>query len=601
MTNRLPLTLSAAALSFLTVLTSLAADRHPPDQIFIGNIVTMVDEGLYAEAVAVRGDRITAVGTRQDVMPLADERTETIDLGTAALLPGFIDTHGHMLGAGIWEVLYADLLPPPMGNVMSIDALVSTLQRKAAEAPDASYIRGLGYDDTLLQEMRHPTRQDLDRVSTERPVVITHVSGHLAVGNSKALEMATINAETANPDGGRIVKNSDSGEPTGVMEGNARGLLYRILPGPTREQSLAGLRQASQRWTAAGFTTATDNVRNASLIEEIYKPGLDSGALFVRLEIWPRTNSLDEARKFPAVASGTDLTAGRNMITQGPIKLQIDGSPQGYTAHFSQPYLTQRPQDDGDYRGFSYWDDVDAFRSTVTSLHRDGWQITIHANGDQGIQNALDAIAAAQESFPREDTRHTLQHAQFSRPDQLIQMAALDVSASFFIGHTFYWGDRHKNLFLGESRAHHMSPLRSAIDCGVRSTTHTDSPVTPIDGIQMIWSAVNRVSSGGDVIGAKQRITALEAVRAITSEAAWQYHHEDLKGTIEPGKLADFVVLSDDPMSVAHVDPMGIKDIKVLQTIVGGKTVFSGATESIVARHFAGSDSGSESIQPRAD
>ncbi len=600
MKNRMLRALSTAAPLLFPVCAISAAGGHPPDKIFTGNIVTMVNESLYAEAVAIRGDRITAVGTRQDVMPLADERTVIVNFGNAAMLPGFIDTHGHMLGAGIWEVLYADLLPPPMGNVTNMDALVSALQRKSAEAPGASFIRGLGYDDTLLEEMRHPTRHDLDRVSTEHPVVITHISGHLAVGNSKALEIADITAETANPDGGRIVKNT-SGEPTGVMAGNARGLLYRILPDPTQEQSLAGLRQASQRWAEAGFTTATDNVRNASLIEEIYKPGLDSGALSVRLEIWPRTNSLDEARKFPAVASGTDLSAGRNMITQGPIKLQIDGSPQGYTAHFSQPYLTQRPQDEGDYRGFPYWDDVNAFRAIVSSLHRDGWQITIHANGDQGIQNALDAIAAAQESFPRENARHTLQHAQFSRPDQLIQMAALEVSASFFIGHTFYWGDRHKHLFFGESRANHMSPLRSAIDRGVRSTTHTDSPVTPIDGIQMIWSSVNRVSSGGDVIGADQRITVLEAVKAITSEAAWQYHHEDLKGTIEPGKLADFVVLSEDPLSVAHLNPMQIKDIKVLQTIVGGKTVFSGATESIIARHFTGESLERISAGPRAD
>lgn len=572
----------------VVALTSHAvfSTAQAPETIYTGNIVTMVDDRLYAEAVAVRDGVITAVGSLADVMPLADESTVLRELGRKAMLPGFIDTHSHMLGAGLVAGLYGNLTPPPMGTVTTIDALLSVLRSEAAEKPDAPVLRALGYDDTLLEEKRHPDRHDLDRVTTSRPVVITHISGHLSVGNSRALEVAGITSDTPDPDGGRIVKDSETGEPTGVMEGNARTLLNDIVPAPDPEQARLALRRASERWAAAGFTTATDNVRDSALIDSLYRPAIDSGDLFVRLEVWPRTNRLEEAREFPAVTSGTDLSDGRHMLTLGPAKLQIDGSPQGYTAHFSQPYTTLRPHDGAGYRGFPYWDDDEAFRSTVAALHREGWQITIHGNGDQGIQDALNAIGAAQRAFPREDARHTIQHAQFSRPDQLVQMAALDVSASFFIGHTFYWGDRHREVFLGAGRGDHMSPLRSALDNGVRATTHTDSPVTPIDGIQMIWSAVNRVSSGGKTIGPEQRITALEAVRAITSEAAWQYHHETLKGTIEVGKLADFVVLSDDPMSVAHVNPMKIKDIQVLETILGGKTIFSGATDSIVAKHF---------------
>ena len=297
--------------------------------------------------------------------------------------------------------------------------------------------------------------------------------------------------------------------------------------------------------------------------------------------------SVEEVHAFPAVQSGTDLSDGRRMIVQGPVKFTIDGSPQGYTANFTQPYTTQRPQDDGSYSGFPYWDDGDQFRDIVEELHREGYQLTIHGNGDQGIQDVLDAYAGAQKAYPREDARHGIIHAQFSRPDQLVQMAALDVSPSFFIGHTFYWGDRHRDVFFGPHRAAHMSPLKGALDAGVRFSTHTDTYVTPIDGIQMIWSAVNRMSSGGEVIGPDQRITPYEALRAITIDPAWQFFEEDLKGTIEPGKLADFVILSDNPLSVGHLDPMAIKDIEVLETIVGGETVFEGETESIVARHFA--------------
>lgn len=587
MLDRPAFVVRAASVAVVLLLSgSVSVTAQAPDKIFFGNIVTMDEDNLYADAVAVLGDRIIGVGSLEEMRELADDATEMVDLQGKTMLPAFIDPHGHMLSAGTGELLSVDLRPPPMGTITTMDQLVAALKERAESEPDASFIRGSGYDDTLLEEMRHPTRNDLDQVSTTRPVVITHISGHLAAGNSKALEMAGVTAGTPNPDGGRIVKDPRTGEPTGVMEGNARDILNGLIPEPSLEQSLAGLRRASEIWTAAGFATATENVRNARRIDDLYKVGLESGDLFVRLEIWPRTRTMEEAREFPAVRSGTDLTDGRHMITQGPLKLQIDGSPQGYTAHFSQPYTTQRPQDDGTYKGFPYWDDLTAFRAFVKSLHRDGWQVTIHANGDQGIQDALDAIAAAQQAFPREDARHTIQHAQFARPDQLDQMAALDVSASFFIGHTFYWGDRHKNIFFGKHRAEHMSPLRGAIDRGVRFTTHTDTPVTPIDGIQMIWSSVNRISSGGDVIGTDQRVTPLEAVKAITSEAAWQYHSEDVKGTIEPGKLADFVILSDDPLSVGHLDPMKIKDIKVLQTIIGGETVFSGVTESIVARHF---------------
>lgn len=369
------------------------------------------------------------------------------------------------------------------------------------------------------------------------------------------------------------------------MEGNARHLIYKLRPKITEADWIAGIRKASEMWSAAGFTTASDNVTPVSKID-IFRKALDSGDLFVRVNLWPRVKTLAAASEFPATKAGTDLSNNRRMITQGMLKITIDGSPQGYTANFSQPYTTQRPQDDGTYSGFPYWDDRDAYMDYVTQLHLDGWQITIHGNGDQGIQDAIDAFAAAQQAFPREDARHGIIHCQFVRPDQLDQIKALGISPSFFIGHTFYWGDRHKNIFFGKHRAFHMSALKGALDRGIPFTTHTDTYVTPIDGIQMIWSAVNRMSSGGDVIGPDQRIPPLQALKAITINAAWQYFEEDIKGSIEPGKLADFVILSDNPLSVGHLDPMKIMEIKVLETIVGGKTVFKGETESTVFRHF---------------
>ncbi|WP_347266164.1 amidohydrolase [Paracoccus sp. (in: a-proteobacteria)] len=552
---------------------------------FGGDIVTMDHANLFVEAVAIEEGRIIGVGRLADIEALADAETERIDLQGRTMLPGFIDPHSHFLWAGTTSLYEVNLNSPPLGGVTDMDGLVARLSEWAEANPDAPAIVGNSYDDTLLAEMRHPTRADLDRVSTTRPVIITHISGHVRAVNSAALAAAGIDAQTANPDGGRIGKDGD-GQPNGVLEGGASALVTGLLPKQSEAQQLAAVRAASEMWLAAGFTTATDNIRDPAVVD-LYLKALESGDLRLRLEYWPRTLTIEAARAFPAVRSGTDLTGGRNMITQGPMKLGIDGSPQGYTAHFTEPYTTQRPQDDGQYRGFSYWDDRDAFFRYVAQLHRDGWQMTTHANGDAGIQDAIDAYAAAMRAYPRPDARHTIQHAQFTRPDQLDQMAALGINPSFFIGHTFYWGDRHRDIFFGPSRASQISPMKAAMDRGLIVTTHTDSPIVPIDGIQMIWSSVNRMTTGGQVLGPDLRVTPLQALEAITSNAAWQYFQEDLKGSITPGKLADFVILSDNPLAVGFLDPMKLKDIRIMETIVGGESRFVGETVSIVARHFA--------------
>ncbi|MDN2566966.1 amidohydrolase [Aquibium sp. A9E412] len=578
-------TLAGPVLGGLLLAGSPAAADAPDTIYFGGPIVTMKADALFAEAVAVRDDRIIAVDMLESVRAMADEETEMVDLEGRTLLPGFIDAHGHFLGAGMSALSYVDLNPPPIGTVTSIDDLVDRLGRAAGAADGDAVILGRGYDDTLLAEKRHPTRADLDRVSTEVPVVITHISGHLAVGNSAALARAGITAETADPDGGRIRKDAQ-GEPTGVMEGNANGLLRALAPAPDTADWVAAIGAASDMWAASGFTTASDNLVSPDQLA-LFRAALEAGEQTVRVNYWPRVRSVEAVRAFPAVTSGTDVSDGRLMLTQGPVKFTIDGSPQGYTAHFTQPYTTLREEDEAGYSGFPYWNDRAAFFEIVETLHRDGYQMTIHGNGDQGIQDVIDGYAAAQRAFPRDDARHGVIHAQFARPDQLDQMAALGITPSFFIGHTFYWGDRHKNVFFGPHRAAHMSPLAGARDRALRFSTHTDTPVTPIDGIQMLWSSVNRVSAGGETIGAGQRIDPLDALKAITVDAAWQVFEDDVKGTIEPGKLADFVILSDNPLSVGHADPDAIKDIKVLETIVGGRSVFEGETTSIVSRHFA--------------
>lgn len=581
------------ALSAALLLTSMGVvgaqqatkyDQTPDKIYFGGPIVTMNDKALMAEAVAIKDGKIIAVDRLRTIESMTDDKTQRIDLKGKAMLPGFIDAHSHFLATGANSLTKVDLNSAPIGDVKNIDDIITKLKARVADTKEGGVILGAGYDDTLVTEMRHPTKEDLDKVSTEIPVIITHISGHLASANTKALAMAKINTDTKNPDGGRISKNKN-GEPTGVMQGNATALLYSIIPASSENDWVDAIAKGSEIWAAAGFTSAADNFTSPDQIK-YFKTALDRGKQTVRVNFWPRVRSVEAVHAFPAVQSGTDISDGKRMLVQGPVKFTIDGSPQGYTAHFSEPYTTQRPEDDGEHRGFAYWDDRDEIFDIIEQLHRDGYQLTIHGNGDQGIQDILDAYSAAQRAYPRKDARHGIIHAQFSRPDQLAQMAALDISPSFFIGHTFYWGDRHKNIFFGPNRANHMSPLQGALDKELIFSTHTDTYITPIDGIQMVWSSVNRMSTGGDTIGEDQRITPYEALKAITINAAWQFFEEDIKGSIEPGKLADFVILSGNPLTVAHVDPMKIKDIKVLETIVGGKTVFEGESSSIVAKQF---------------
>lgn len=561
-----------------------------PDQIYFGGpIITMNDSALIVEAVSVKGNRVLETGRLRDIKKTADSQTQMIDLKGRALLPGFVDPHGHFNTTGTNDLFFANLNPPPISNIQkyNVDALISELKKLAEKTKEGDPVIGSGYDDTLLSEKRHPNKDDLDKVSTKHPVIITHISGHVVAGNSLALKIAGVTKDTPNPSAGRIQRDLKTGEPNGVMEGPARDLLRTpaLTAKISEEQQIAGIKRACEIWAAHGFTTATDNVPSMKMVER-YKKALDEGSLFIRMNYWPRVMKIEDTYQFPTTKPGTDVSNNRLMITQGQFKHQIDGSPQGYTAHFTQPYSTQRPQDDGKYRGFPYVADRDAWIDYMVQVHKDGWQFTVHGNGDQGIQDVIDAVSEAQAVSPRQDHRHGIIHCQFVRPDQLDQIKALGISPSFFIGHTFYWGDRHKDIFFGPHRAAHMSPLKGALDRGIRFTIHTDTFVTPIDGIQMVWSAVNRMSTGGQIIGPDQRIEPLPALKAITINAAWQYFEDGIKGSIERGKLADLVVLSDNPLSVGHLDPMKLMEIKVLETIVGGKTVFRGETESVVYKHF---------------
>jgi predicted amidohydrolase YtcJ len=555
-----------AALGGFVLLLALAWFWTSKPEVVLyrgGPILTMDPSNRVAEALVVVGDRITAVGSEAELRDWEDRGAQVVDLGGAALLPGFIDAHGHFPGAGVFAVVL-DLNSPPIGNMRSIADILAALQSRAAATAEGEWVLGMGYDDTLLAERRHPTRADLDAVSRRHPIALVHVSAHLAVANGLALERIGIGVETADPEGGRIRRDPETGEPDGVLEEEAaRPILERVLR-PSLLDSLRIARRASRLYTAAGVTTAQSGYSSRDVIR-----GLDLlsrlGLLPLRLVLWP-----DEEAAAALRGGSLRLASDPLWVRAGAVKLMADGSIQGYTAFLGEPYHVP-PGGDPSYRGYPRMPRAELIERVV-ARHREGSQVAVHGNGDAAIDDILAAFEAAEQAVPRPDARHVVVHAQMARADQLRRMRDLGVIPSFFVLHTYYWGDRHRDVFLGPERAARISPLRSAAEIGLRFTLHCDSPVVPMEPLRLAWSAVNRRSTSGAVIGPDERIDAMRALRAVTIDAAWQGFEESDKGSLEPGKLADLVILDRSPLD----DPEHIDEIRVRETIVGGRTVYRG-------------------------
>jgi hypothetical protein len=563
---------SAALLALALGLAGCGPDRV----VYVGGpVVTLDARDTVAEALGVEGDRIAVVGDEDTVLAWAGPDARRVNLGGRALLPGFIDAHGHFPGEGVWATV-VDLRSPPMADVEDLDDLVERLRARAATTDPGEWVVGMGYDDTLLAEGRHPTRHDLDRASQAHPIAVIHVSGHLASLNSMGLAESGIDADTPDPEGGVIRRESAGGArggepgaghgvPDGVLEEEAMAPIEaRILaPGPIESWRI--LREASRRYLAAGVTTAQNG----------YAPKLQAralgwaarlGLLPLRLVIWPDPSLGDE------ILAGEFGIPESDFARLGAVKIVADGSIQGYTGYLSKPYHVP-PGDDPGYRGYPRVAHDDLVEM-VSRYHAGGLQVAVHGNGDASIDDILDAFEEAQRRHPREDARPVVIHAQMTRMDQLDRMRALGVVPSFFSLHTFYWGDRHRRIFMGPERAARMSPAASAARRGIRFTIHCDAPVVPMEPMRLVWSAVNRKTRSGHVVGPAERIGVRQALRAVTIDAAWQHFEEAEKGSLEPGKLADLVILSENPL---EAEPAELDAIRVFATIVGGERRYQAA------------------------
>ena len=553
--------------AFSQVFAQRPSSAEVADIIYSGgDIVTVNDAAPTAEALAVKDGKILAVGTAAAVFKTKGDGTEMIDLSGKTLLPGFIDGHSHFINS-LTLASQANVFPPPFGPGDSIESIVAALKalQKDHNIQPGQLIMAYGYDDNVLPEDHKLSAADLDPHFPDNPVMVGHVSLHGAVLNSLALRKYNVTAETETPPGGIIVRKPGSNEPAGLLMETAFLPIFSSLQKPSPEQSMAALEQGQLIYAAAGITTAHEGATHMADLA-ILQRGADEGKLFIDVVAYPFITEFEEVLKGNPPSS---FGKYNHRLKLGGIKVTTDGSPQGKTAYFTTPYLTGGPGGEQDWSGEPTFPET-TILSMVKQVYDANLPLIVHCNGDAAIDNFLLAHRVALGDRKAGDHRTSIIHCQFVRPDQLDTIAEWKIIPSFYTEHTYFFADTHiKNR--GKSQAEFLSPLKTALSKGIVFANHTDFNVAPIDQLFVLWTAVNRVSREGQVIGPDERISPLEALKALTINAAFWYREEDAKGSLEAGKLADMVILDKNPLTV---DPMTIKDIKVLQTIKEGKTVF---------------------------
>lgn len=541
------------------------------DTIFRGgDVVTVDDKRPFAEAVAIKGGKIIAVGTNEEIAKFQDATTEVVDLAGRTLLPGFIDGHGHCFATGI-QAASANLLAPPDYKITDIAGIVSELKTfaKSDAAKKYGIILGFGYDDAQLAEQRHPNRHELDEVSMDIPVYVIHQSGHLGAANSKALELAGITAGTANPVGGIIRREKDGKTPDGVLEETIHyAALMKIMP-KMGQAEFDGLAKAGMKLYAANGYTMAQEGRSIAPVDQSWMRLAERKEMLIDVVSYPDISSNEKPFGLDSKWYNKQMSNGYRIAG---VKISLDGSPQGKTAYLSQPYLVPPHGAPSNFRGYAAMLDQDVDRK-VALCYEKGWQFIAHCNGDAASDLMIGAVKDAREKFGvGRDRRDVMIHCQTVREDQLDSMKELGIFPSMFGMHCFYWGDWHRDSVLGAARAERISPARSAMRRGMMFSQHHDSPVAMPSAIRILSSVVTRRTRSGDILGAEQCIPVDAALKSLTLWAAYQHYEEANRGSIEVGKLADFVVLDKNPHNVPIES---LSDLKVLQTIKAGKTIYT--------------------------
>ncbi len=530
---------------------------------FGGDILTMEGEiPQYVEAVAVLNGKIIFTGEYEKAMSYRLATTNLVDLKGKTLMPGFIDTQGQIAQYGI-SLGMANVMASPYGSSDDFSSLKQTLQDYIQEQniKPGEWVVGTGYDTTVLPS--HPTRQMLDEVSTEHPIVLIHASGHIGALNSKALELAKINDTTPNPHGG-VIQRDGQNHPNGIIEETALWPVLLNLPMSTESDRLELLDNAQRIYASQGVTTAQDSSTTPADLD-LLSSAAAKNRLFIDVITYPLLDQIGKKwqpdfRNYHHYQSNLKI---------GGVKLNLDGSIAGQTAYLTHPYHMPPHGEDSEYKGRPNYTD-----KQVKQLVKLAWdqnlQVQAHCNGDAACDQFLSAVKAIKHST-KKDWRPVMVQAQLTRPDQIKTLKALNIIPSFEMTHIYLFGDYYHDSALGDELTEHLDPAKSAFDAGLHATFHTDSPEMQPDMLMTIWSSVNRLTRAGALLGNQEKVSVYQALEAITSYAAYQNFEEKYKGTIQNGKVADFVILDKNPLKV---EPTDLRDIHVETTIKDGHPIW---------------------------
>ena len=526
-----------------------------------GDIITMDEKNENPEAIFIRNGVIEKIGKLSELEQFVEKETKKVDLQGKTLMPGFIDSHSHI-------VAFAQTLGfVNLSGCKNIQEIIERLkhQKNSQKVENGKWIVGFGYDPYLLKEKRHPTNLELDEVSTKDPILISHVSGHMGVINSYGLKVMQIHESTPDIPGGHYGRNEDS-TLNGYLEENAFIQNAKVANQISDDEMIELLQKAQRIYLKNGITTLQDGLTKPHEWRLLQRAAKEK-KLMLDTVCYVDISSNEEILQ--AKENAVNKRKGRECnLTQcyyqhlkiGGYKIILDGSPQGKTAWLSSPYENEK-----EYRGYPTRKNEEVEKAIVLAL-QNKMQILAHCNGDE----AIDQFIMILEKFPKEEIkaiRPVVIHAQLIQKKQLKKLKELNAIPSFFNTHTYHWGDIHvKNL--GWERAKSISPAKTAKDLKLKFTFHQDTPVLPPNMIENVWCAVNRITKDGRVLGEEEKIDVYSALKAITINSAYQYFEENKKGSFKEGKLANMVVLDQNPLKI---EPREIKNIIVLKTFIEGE------------------------------
>ncbi len=520
--------------------------------LYNADIITVNPNQPSAEAIAISGDKIIGVGSNEDIMNLSSAYTKKINVGGKIITPGFIDAHSHPAGAGRSHLRNVDC------DLRSIEEIKNAIFERSKKTPKGEWISGFKYDDTKTKEKRYINNIDLDEVSPDHPVIITHRGGHTAYVNSLALKIAGIDEKTPDPKGGNIERDLETGNLNGRLLETATYLVEKFIPNQfTRSDYQAGVKLISEMLSKSGITSVTDagtGVKSLQAFEDAY----ESGELNTRVYCMIRGYAFDEVN-----GSGKKTGYGDEWVRVGAVKLVCDGSISERTARLSKPYIG-RP----DYYGIIINNEDEIYEEAIKA-HSNDWQIGVHANGDVGIDITLRVFERLQKEKYRKDPRFRIEHCTIINESLVQRIKTLGVIPNPFSTYVYFHGEKMKEY--GKERLENMFAVRSFLDAGIPVTQTSDYPPGPFEPMMAIQSSVTRTDYTGEVWGPSQKISVEEAIKVATINGAYASYEENIKGSIEIGKLADLTILGQDPR---ETDPMRIIDIPIERTMVGGKWVY---------------------------